>query len=153
MKTQRHALVITALTLGLMLGAAGCSTFNREWKAAGAARASAPGIGGRWEGTWSSQTNGHHGRLRCLLIERTNEPSLAQFHANYKKILSFSYTVPLTVSEANGVYRFQGAADLGRLAGGTYHYEGEATPTNFVSIYRAEADGGIFQMQRPKPSE
>ncbi len=135
------------LLLLLTLAASGCSSFHHDWKAAAASPL--PDIQGRWEGAWSSETNGHHGRLRCLLTKTAEGQYLARFHANYKTILSFGYAVPLAVQEANGVYQFQGDSDLGRLAGGFYHYEGQATPTNFFSTYRAKADGGTFQMKRP----
>jgi len=96
-----------------------------------------------------SKTNGHHGRLRCLLTKTAEGQYQARFHANYKRVLSFGYAVPLAVQEAGGSYQFQGGADLGRLAGGFYHYEGQATVTNFFSAYQAKADGGTFQMRRP----
>lgn len=127
----------------------GCSAFNREWRAAAAVPAGPKDIQGRWEGTWSSQTNGHHGRLRCVMSRRADGDYLAFFHANYKKILGFSYSVPLTAHEAEGSFQFQGGADLGKLAGGFYRYEGRATSTNFFSTYQASADGGVFEMKRP----
>ena len=138
------------LSLALLLGVTGCSTFQREWRAAGKAQPAANDIQGRWEGTWSSRTNGHHGRLRCLISKETDSQYLARFHANYHKILSFSYAVALTVRAADGAYQFQGDADLGRMAGGGYHYEGRATPTNFFSTYQAKGDGGVFEMKRPQ---
>ena len=106
-------------------------------------------IEGRWEGRWLSHTNGHHGRLRCLLSKTPEGQYSARVHANYVKILTFGYTVPLKVRESPGLYYFSGDADLGQLAGGSYHYDGQATATNFFSTYRAKADGGIFEMKRP----
>ncbi len=137
------------LTLPLILGASGCSTFSRDWRTAVRMPQPPADIQGPWEGTWSSQTNGHHGRLRCLVSRQTDSEYLARFHANYRRILSFSYAVPLTATQANGAFVFRGEADLGRLAGGVYHYDGQATPTNFFSRYQAKADGGTFQMRRP----
>ena len=133
----------------IMLNATGCSTFKRDWKAAARVPSPSQDIQGRWEGTWLSHTNGHHGRLRCLVSNGPEGQYLARFHANYVKILSFGYTVPLTVRETRGAYQFQGDANLGRLAGGEYHYEGQATSTNFFSTYRARADAGVFEMKRP----
>src|SRR5438132_12727964 len=137
------------LSMTLVLLTAGCSAFRREWRAAAATPAPAKDIQGRWEGTWSSQTNGHHGRLRCVMSKKADDQYLAFFHANYKRVLSFSYTVPLTAHEADGVFQFQGGADLGKLAGGFYRYAGHATSTNFFSTYQASADGGVFEMKRP----
>lgn len=73
----------------------------------------------------------------------------ARYHAKYKKIFSFGYTVPLQVEKAAGVYNFKGEADLGKLAGGVYQYEGTASATNFTSTYRSKYDHGYFRMQRP----
>src|SRR5438132_1623499 len=80
----------------LILLTAGCSAFHREWRAAAAVPVGPTEIQGRWEGSWSSQTNGHHGRLRCVMSKKAEGEYRAFFHANYKKILSFSYAVPLT---------------------------------------------------------
>ena len=137
-----------ALSLGLLLGA-GCSTFNREWKHASAQPAPDHDLHGQWEGTWQSDANAHSGRLRALITKQDNGRYLARFHAHYWKVLTFGYTVPLHVKESGGQFRFQGEADLGRLAGGKYTYEGQATPTNFFSAYRANSDRGTFRMQRP----
>ena len=73
----------------------------------------------------------------------------ARFHANYAKIFTFNYTVPLTVTPTNGNYQFSGEANLGWYAGGKYEYTGKASPTNFFSTYRCESDNGTFQMSRP----
>lgn len=74
----------------------------------------------------------------------------AEFHANYKKILSFGYTVPLQVKRDGQSFRFSGEADLGKLAGGVYSYKGVASVTNFFSTYDSKYDHGTFQMTRPK---
>jgi hypothetical protein len=97
--------------------------------------------------------NGHTGRLRCLLRRDTAGQYQARFHAKYKRIFSFGYTVPLTVKATNHVFGFQGEANLGWYAGGLYHYEGQMSPTNFLSTYRCPADHGTFQMTRPRSAE
>ena len=150
-KSAAGAGKLLAFLLLLQLGSTGCSSFNHAWRKAGSAPSQ--GIEGRWDGTWSSSTNGHRGRLRGLLTRNRDGGYLARFHANYLKIFRFTYTVPLTVREADGSYQFDGSANLGRLAGGRYQYEGRATPTNFFSTYQAKADGGIFEMKRPPASE
>jgi hypothetical protein len=103
---------------------------------------------GRWEGHWLSHVNGHTGKLRCILSQE-DDTYAARFRATYKKILRFSYTVPLQVEQTNGVWHFHGHEDLGKLAGGVYSYEGTATPTNFHSTYNSKYDHGVFEMQRP----
>lgn len=150
-KLTRRILSTGLLVVGLLLN--GCSTFNRDWKSAAATTEPVDGIQGRWQGAWLSDVSGHTGRLRCLLTRDAAGRYQARFHAKYKKILSFGYTVPLTVEATNHAFRFHGEADLGWYAGGLYHYEGQVSPTVFLSNYRCLADHGTFQMTRPRPEE
>jgi hypothetical protein len=131
------------------LFAAGCSTFNNDWKRMAAEPISASGIQGRWEGTWRSDVNGHNGRLRCIISAQGEGKYQARFYATYRRILHFGYPVTLDAQKTNDVFKFKGEADLGWLAGGRYEYEGQITPTNFFSIYRSKHDHGVFQMTRP----
>src|SRR5436309_15419670 len=84
------------LLLCVLLGGTGCSSFHRDWKAGANAPVVPNDIQGRWEGSWLSQTRGHHGRLRCLMSKKTDGQYDARFHAKFWKIFSFGYTVPLT---------------------------------------------------------
>jgi hypothetical protein len=143
----------SALGLGLigaLLLGGGCSSFHHEWKKAAANSPSVAGMQGRWQGSWHSDVNGHSGKLRCLISETGTNTYRARFHAKYLKILSFGYTVALKAepSATNG-FTFSGEANLGRLAGGVYHYEGHADGTNFFSTYSCKYDHGTFQMARP----
>jgi hypothetical protein len=139
-----------ALVACLGLGAA-CSSFNRDWKQAVAHPTAAPGMAGPWEGSWRSDVNGHHGRLRCLMREESPELYQAWFHANFFKIFSYSYTVTLHVQAAHGVARFEGEANLGNLAGGVYTYDGQASSTLLSANYHSRTDHGMFELQRPSP--
>jgi hypothetical protein len=143
------------MALLLVLVAAGCSTFNRDWKAAARSAPLADTIEGRWDGTWRSETNGHHGRLRCLITRRPDGDYDARFHANYNIILPlrYGYTVPLEVQETNGVFKFQGKAKLGWLAGGLYEYAGEVVTNRFFSTYKCQRDHGTFEMNCPQSAE
>lgn len=133
----------------VILGLSSCSSFHSDWRKTAATPAPATGMEGRWQGSWVSGVNGHHGRLRCLVSRLDGGQYQARFHAKYRKILSFGYTVSLAVEEHNGLFKFRGEADLGRLAGGKYQYEGTATATNYSSTYRSKYDQGTFQMVRP----
>ena len=134
------------------MAAAGCSSFHKEWKTA-ARRSPTGGIEGRWDGSWRSESNGHKGRLRCLIRKVDDVNYAARFRANYWKIFTFGYTVPLAVRGEPGVFKFSGQADLGKLAGGVYHYEGEATSDRFLSTYICARDRGVFEMKRPPADE
>ena len=132
----------------LMLG--GCSSFNRDWKQAAVQTPPADDFSGRWEGSWQSEANGHNGELRCLVTKVNDSTYDARYRAKYKKILSFGYTVPLRVQKVGETYKFSGEADLGKLAGGVYRYDGIASPTNFTSTYASKYDHGYFRMARPE---
>lgn len=127
----------------------GCSTFNYEWRREARSPIPADDITGRWEGTWVSTTTGHNGGLRSLIAREEDGAYRARFRATYKKFLSFSYTATLTSHPGTNGVHFRGSADLGKLAGGVYTYEGHATLTNFFSTYHSKADAGTFQMSRP----
>jgi len=134
--------------LGLALLSFGCSSFHRDWRAA--AHRPAVGIQGRWEGKWQSDSPKHYGRLRCLLTKIDSEKYEALFHAKYRKILGFGYTAIFVGTNANETFSFAGEADLGKLAGGIYRYEGTISPTNFFSTYKSKYDNGTFRMGRPE---
>lgn len=135
---------------GLLLAATtGCSSFERSWRAAASIPSSAHSLAGRWEGSWRSDVNGHQGRLRCLITPQTGDVFEARFHATYLKVLRFGYTVPLTARFTNDAWHFHGEADLGKMAGGVFHYAGTATSQRFHSTYRSRSDHGTFEMQRP----
>ncbi len=141
--------------LAISVVAGGCSSFEGEWRRSGHTSFSPNTIAGPWEGTWRSEVTDHSDQLRCLITPRTNNACSARFHAKYKRLLrfSFGYTVPLAVYAKEEGFQFEGEADLGWYAGGTYRYMGFATPTNFFSTYQSKYDHGTFQMSRPRRSE
>jgi len=140
----------SVLLAGLLTG---CSTaFNKEWKAALLSPPQAGDLAGAWEGTWSSAPTSHTGRLRCIMVRKSATEYDAKFHANYKKVLSFSYTVPMEVQRVGDSWKFSGEADLGKLAGGVYTYEGASSARQFISTYHCARDHGKFEMTRPQPA-
>jgi hypothetical protein len=72
------------------------------------------------------------------------------YRATWKKILHGTYAVIEDVQREGDVFTMRGQADLGKLYGGRYEYEGTATPTNFFSTYRSKIDHGTFRMTRPE---
>ena len=135
------------ILLVLLLLASGCSSFNSDWRKASQVEWLASDLAGRWEGSWKSEANGHHGRLRCLVTKRKEGEYEARFRANYLKILSFSYVVSLEAKREGDVFKFEGSADLGAF-GGIYRYEGRAGSTNFFSTYVSAHDHGTFEMSK-----
>jgi hypothetical protein len=130
---------------------AGCSSFNREWRAAAKQPQSPNDISGKWEGTWQNTNNSHRDKLRAILTRVSEGQYRARFHAKYKKILSFSYRATFRGTWASNEFVFRGEENLGKLAGGIYKYEGRISPTNFFSTYDSRYDKGTFTLQRHAP--
>ncbi|MEO6183611.1 MAG: hypothetical protein ABIP71_11040 [Verrucomicrobiota bacterium] len=141
----RYAFVFLAI---LWLASSGCSTFNRDWKKTTEV-SNLNGIEGRWQGTWTSDANGHSGGLRCILEKVSETIYRARFDSTYKKVLHFKSTVILNGTNNLANVRFNGEAKLPWWAGGLYRYEGSASATNFFSTYNCRYDHGTFQMIRP----
>jgi hypothetical protein len=145
-RTQLTRKLCRTISFIAMVFLTGCSSFEREWKQAASAGQS--GLAGRWQGTWASDVNGHHGKLRCVVSQIEGPEYRARFRATYQTVLHFSYNVNLHVERQGNEFKFQGEADLG-LAGGVYHYVGQAEGSNFLSTYSCASDHGTFQMTRP----
>lgn len=127
----------------------GCSSFHKEWKTSLSAPVPKNSIEGPWAGEWRSEKNGHRGALRCVVSKTSDATYRAHYHAVYWKILRYSYVATLAGQETNGVVQLRGEANLGKLAGGIYKYEGAATPSEFRSTYSSKYDHGRFEMNRP----
>jgi hypothetical protein len=121
------------------------SDFNRRWKDDDSQHVGG-GLPSRWEGQWISETNGHHGALRCLLAQDGPTNYSATFYAIYCRSLRVCYTVPLRGQQSEVKLKLEGDADIGRLAGGNYHYAGEATASAFRCTYECKYDRGTFEM-------
>jgi hypothetical protein len=137
-----------ALSL-VLLGLCGCSTFNRNWRRADVPPPAENSVEGPWQGTWHSEATGHNGALRCLMLREGDSHFQARFRATYGGIFHYSYTAELELHPHDTGWEFDGEANLGKLAGGEYFYEGRATATNLVSTYRSKHDHGLFEMKRP----
>lgn len=124
-----------------------CVHFRHEWQREEAG-ASATDLAGRWQGEWVSEANGHRGQLKCVLTRADAGHYRACFHATYAKLLRVCYCVALAGAEEAGRFRLQGETDLGKLAGGVYRYEGEATGAEMFVTYRCRYDHGTFRLRR-----
>jgi hypothetical protein len=83
------------------------------------------------------------------MSQESNSVCQARFHAIYGGLFRFTYTVPLEIQPHDIGWEFNGEADLGKLAGGIYYYEGRATTTNLISTYRSKYEHGKFELTRP----
>ena len=121
--------------------------FDRRWRGAEDVRGRT-GIEGRWDGTWRSHVNGHHGRLRCI-VSPTEQPGVYQFHygGTFARILGFQYTVDYAVQRRRGTWTMKGESDLGWM-GGAYSHEATVKDGEFKATYRSARDHGVFAMRR-----
>lgn len=111
-------------------------------------------IEGRWEGTWHSDVNGHHGALRCIVGPAINKQGDREFTYNavWKRVLSGSFRSVHRVKQAPPpcpAVVFSGTHQMPDWAGGLYHYDGGADGKRFTADYNSATDHGKFEMKRP----
>jgi len=128
------------------------SAFHREWKAAVKA-GPASNVEGAWEGTWASASNGHQGKLRCVVGPAKNAQGdhAFHYHATWMRILSGAYRADhRVVSSRKGESTFTGKHEMPKWAGGLYTYSGTTVGDSFSACYECAIDKGSYQMQRVK---
>jgi hypothetical protein len=142
--TRSLLFFITALFLS------SCSmTFHREWRAS-VKQGPKPGVEGAWQGTWKSDVNGHHGRLRAVVgpVKNAEGDHAFRYHATWGNILSGSYLTDHRVKDGKGSSTFTGQHDMPNWAGGRYTYCGTVKGDEFSACYQCAKDKGTFQMKR-----
>jgi hypothetical protein len=128
---------------------ANCREFHQAWDRAAA---TPPGeMGGRWDGEWRSEATGHHGPLRGVVQPLAADRWRVYFRAGYSAVFRACYHSEFVVTPEDGRWTFRGESDLGRLAGGVYQHDGQATRREFVSTYRSRYDHGRFVLTRVTP--
>lgn len=141
-----------AAVLTFALLATGCCSFDRQWDDLQTCGFACPGPQagpeGLWEGEWESCVNGHHGKLRAIIVRCGDSTYEARFHATFLGCIPYGSAVRLVASPSAEATHFQGQADLGWLAGGVYTYQGQADACRFFSTYCCEKDNGYFRMTR-----
>jgi len=136
---------------GLLL-MCGCSSFDRDWKSAVDTWkvTDSTDITGPWEGTWQSEVGSHSGALRCLITKTGDYEYHARFAATYWRFFHFGYDMNLSAEPHLDRLHFSATTDLGKMAGGIYHYDGNANSSDFESTYHSDYDHGTFTMTRPE---
>ncbi len=140
-------LFIAALTTS----STGCSVlsgFRGDFNSNCCCRIEAAPLAGCWEGCWESHTTGHKGKLQAIITRCDETHFRARFHGTFFKVLPFAYSTQFVAADEGPIQQFTGRQDLGRLAGGTYHYAGQATDCDFVATYTTCKDHGVFRMRR-----
>lgn len=143
---SRPFLLSTLVASALLTG---CTSFESDWNATTRYPSPIGDISGPWIGTWQNTNNAHGDQLRAVVRRVGLHEWQAHFHAHYGRLLTFSYRAKLTGDEKDGQVHFTGEQNLGWLAGGTFRYVGEASPTNFFSTYENAYDSGTFTLHRP----
>jgi len=140
--------MLKGLLLVVIVTGTGCaSQYKRAWRAY-VDKTPEDMFSGRWEGEWISKHNGHRGRLRAMIDHLDGNEYNARFHATYAKVLQFTHGNVFTVRPDGPAVIFNGQNDLGKLAGGMYRYSGKVDADDFVAVYRADVDHGVFTMKR-----
>jgi len=124
-----------------------CSlSFKKAWKNPPHSSA----VAGKWEGTWLSAANGHHGRLRAVVTEQDGSHAF-HYHATWAGFLSGSFKAPhKVVKQKDGTHTFEGDHRMPDWAGGNYHYAGTIKGDDFSACYESAKDKGTFTMKRVK---
>jgi hypothetical protein len=146
MKHQHAILAMIGCLVLLGLGQ-GCSSFDRQWKAAERSRAPSDSVAGRWEGQWLNHPQGTSGRLRCV-IQPAGDGGEYRVYYEFERWRMFTQRSVATLSpqQTNDVYHFEATADLG---GGLYYYRGQIVGSHFAADYRRDVqDYGRFEMTR-----
>jgi hypothetical protein len=126
-------------------------SFRREWNAA-TEKPRTSGFEGAWAGTWKSDVNGHHGKLRCVVGPAKNAEGAHDFHyhATWAGFLSGAYRAEHQVTPGRKECTFTGIHDMPKAVGGRYTYGGTIRGDEFSACYQCAMDKGTFQMQRVK---
>ena len=113
-----------------------------------ATNAQATDVSGSWQGRWYSEGTGHEGPLRATISKIDDEHYQVNFRGRFFKLVPFRYSVVLTAKDEGGVVTLSGQSQLGRLVGGTYHYTGTVTDSEFKLGYTSCKHYGTFEMTR-----
>jgi hypothetical protein len=117
----------------------------------------ANGVAGKWEGTWLSAANGHHGKLRCVVSDAEGVPMVSyapgelgrlssSTTATWKSASSVAATRPTqqVVQEKGRLLHLQRRPPDADWAGGKYHYEGTVKGDDFNACYESAMDRGTL---------
>ena len=86
------------------------SEFNRHWSRDDSERPHRHGLAAPLGRPVISETNGHHGALRCLLTQNSPTEYAATFYAVYGGVLRVCYTVPLRGQRDGETLKLEGDA-------------------------------------------
>jgi len=150
MKKSRLFFFITLAFAGgcAVVFLSGCAGFSREWNRGAKIKTTGRDLAGRWDGSWISSRNGHHGKLLAVITREGANRFHAQFHATYFGVLTFNYGADFATKQHGARHDFSGYTDLPAWAGGRYSYDGYVEGDTFSARYKSKYDEGRFEMKR-----
>lgn len=142
--------VISSLLLAAALLLSGCASFEKKWQHAQqpTRSASTDTLAGAWEGSWTSATTGHTGKLRCVIEPADGDKYHCIYHAHWGKFFSKTFTLTCQVKRGKSETRITGGTDLGPLLGGYFDHDAKVRDDDFQATYKSSADNGTFQMKK-----
>ena len=138
---------ISLVAISMVVGSGYASQANSEEQPVAEVQ-TAPDLSGTWSGTWASHHSSHNGKLRAQVTRVDAYHYRAEFRATFFKVMCYKYTVVLNATPQGDHWILQGQKDLGRLAGGMYHYSAYANACHFSANYKSCKDHGVFDMTR-----
>jgi hypothetical protein len=124
------------------------STFLEQWRRFETKAEKQDGIAGRWVGEWVSDSSGHRGELKCVLVPVSSGIYRAYFYAAFSRFFRVGYATELKAELTRDRVNLKGEEDLGALAGGVYRCVGEAAGDEFNCKYSCKYDHGVFRLRR-----
>jgi len=124
----------------------GARRFDLEWRRF--QPRSSQGIQGCWTGKWKSFETRKDVPVKCILTRIAPGTYLGSFSTKYLDFFNLSYEVQFRVTEFQKHFQLEGTADLGRFAGGVYHFKGVGTPAALAWEYRSPKDEGEMRLGR-----
>jgi len=129
--------------------------FNSAWQKAGEeyrAGKTSP-VTGPWEGSWLSDSNGHKGKLRCVITPAAGKAEsnryLFRYWATWAGPLQGGFKAEFEVEKMGSQYHIQGQENLGIF--GSFRHEGVIQGKHFEANYRSSSgDYGTFNLRRPQ---
>jgi len=104
-------------------------------------------LSGKWHGTWTSCTTGHHGKLKARFHKIGDNCYQVRFTGTFFVAVPFTFAVKLKATQQpDGTVVLSGSPQLPLF--GTFNFSATATNCNFNANYSSRKDEGRFTLSR-----
>ena len=151
---RRMAQSCLMFLLALSLSSCASSRFEREWRSKQYQKAT--DLTGSWEGKWLSDSNGHTGKLRCIVrqVSGSQHDYSFQYQASWGIFLRGIFTIHCKALRSGlQEWKVSGSKDLGKLLGGEFSHQASITPQVVHADYHSQLDHGVMDLKRPGNGE